>query len=75
MKQPLNPNSTGVGKIKLDLSDVDLISFAPHKFYGLNGSAYDKVDMNIYNSTKNVNLNTLISYIEDGEVHHFMDKY
>ena len=32
-----NPNSTGVGKIKLDLSDVDLISFAPHKFYGLNG--------------------------------------
>ena len=38
-------------------------------------SVYDKVDMNIYNSTKNVNLNTLISYIEDGEVHHFMDKY
>ena len=38
-------------------------------------SVYDKVDMNIYNSTKNVNLNTLIFYIEDGEVHHFMDKY
>ena len=38
-------------------------------------SVYDKVDMNIYNSTKNVNLNILISYIEDGEVHHFMDKY
>lgn len=26
-----------VGKIKTDLSDVDLISFSPHKFYGLNG--------------------------------------
>jgi cysteine desulfurase len=26
-----------VGKINLDLQDVDLISFAPHKFYGLNG--------------------------------------
>ena len=25
-----------VGKIKTDLSDVDLISFSPHKFYGLN---------------------------------------
>lgn len=38
-------------------------------------SDYDKVDMNIYNSTKNINLNTIISYIEDGDVHHFMDKY
>ena len=36
---------------------------------------YDKVDMNIYNSTKNVNLNTIISYVKDGEVHHFMDDY
>ena len=27
----------GIGKVKLDLQDVDLISFAPHKFYGLNG--------------------------------------
>lgn len=36
---------------------------------------YDKVDMNIYNSTKNVNLNTLISYVKDGETHHFMDNY
>lgn len=26
-----------MGKIKMDLSDVDLVSFAPHKFYGLNG--------------------------------------
>ena len=26
-----------IGKIKLNLQDVDLISFAPHKFYGLNG--------------------------------------
>lgn len=26
-----------MGKIKMDLSNVDLVSFAPHKFYGLNG--------------------------------------
>jgi cysteine desulfurase len=26
-----------IGKIKVDLKNVDLISFAPHKFYGLNG--------------------------------------
>ena len=26
-----------VGKINLDLQNVDLISFSPHKFYGLNG--------------------------------------
>lgn len=38
-------------------------------------SVYDKVDMNIYNSTKNVNLSTIISYIQDGKVHHFMDNY
>ena len=36
---------------------------------------YDKVDMNIYNSAKNVNLNTIISYVKDGEVHHFLDDY
>ena len=33
------------------------------------------IDMNIYNSTKNVNLNSIISYVKDGEVHHFMDDY
>ena len=33
---------------------------------------YDKVDMNIYNSTKNVNLNTIISYVKDGKTYHFM---
>ena len=38
-------------------------------------SVYDKVDMNIYNSTKNVNLNTIISYVKNGETHHFMDDY
>lgn len=27
----------GIGKINMNLEDVDLISFAPHKFYGLNG--------------------------------------
>lgn len=27
-----------VGKIPIDLSEIDLCSFAPHKFFGLNGS-------------------------------------
>ena len=36
---------------------------------------YDKVDMNIYNSTKKVNLDTLISYIQNGKEHNFMDNY
>lgn len=31
--------------------------------------------MNIYNSTKNVNLNTIISYAKDGKTYHFMDDY
>lgn len=26
-----------IGKIKINLKNVDLVSFAPHKFYGLNG--------------------------------------
>ena len=36
---------------------------------------YDNIDMNIFQSVQNVNLDTLISYIEDGEVHHFLDKF
>ena len=36
---------------------------------------YSNVDMCIYNSTKNVNLNTVISYIKDGEKFNFMDKF
>lgn len=36
---------------------------------------YDKIDMNIYNSTKNVNLSTLISYVKDGKTYHFLDDY
>ena len=38
-------------------------------------SVYSNIDMNIYQSTQNVNLDTLISYIKDGEVHHFLDNY
>lgn len=34
----LNVDATqAIGKVDLDFSNVDLISFAPHKFYGLNG--------------------------------------
>ena len=36
---------------------------------------YDNIDMNIFQSVQNVNLDTLISYIKDGEVHHFLDKF
>lgn len=36
---------------------------------------YDKIDMNIYNSTKKVNLSTIISYLEDGKEHSFLDDY
>ena len=38
-------------------------------------NVYDRIDMNIYNSTKNVNLNTIISYVKNGKTHHFMDDY
>jgi cysteine desulfurase len=27
-----------MGKVRIDFTDIDLITFAPHKFYGLNGS-------------------------------------
>ncbi len=36
---------------------------------------YDKVDINIFRSAQNVNLNTIISYRKNGEVHHFLDEY
>lgn len=36
---------------------------------------YDRVDMNIYNSTKNVNLNIIISYVKNGKTYYFMDDY
>ena len=36
---------------------------------------YKNIDMNIMRSTQNVNLNTLISYTKNGEIHHFLDEY
>lgn len=36
---------------------------------------YDKVDMNIYNSTKKINLDTIISYTKDGKEFNFLDEY
>lgn len=36
---------------------------------------YDKVDMNIYNSTKKVNLDTVLSYIKEGKEISFLDEY
>ena len=34
-----------------------------------------KVDINIFRSVENVNLNTVISYVQDGKTHHFLDDY
>ncbi len=36
---------------------------------------YDKIDMNIFRSVQNVNLDTIISYRKKDEVHHFLDDY
>ena len=36
---------------------------------------YDRIDMNIYNSTKSINLDTIISYKKDGKEISFLDNY
>ena len=36
---------------------------------------YDNIDMNIFQSVQNVNLDTIISYIQNGQEHHFLDKW
>jgi len=36
---------------------------------------YKNIDMNIFRSVQNVNLDTLISYRKKDEIHHFMDEY
>lgn len=36
---------------------------------------YDKIDINIFNSVQNVNLDTIISYRKGNEFHHFLDDY
>jgi tRNA(Ile)-lysidine synthase TilS/MesJ len=36
---------------------------------------YKNIDINIFRSVENVNLDTIISYKKDGEVHHFLDDY
>ena len=36
---------------------------------------YKNIDMNIYRSVQNVNLDTIISYRKNGETHHFLDEY
>ena len=36
---------------------------------------YNNIDINIFRSVENVNLNTIISYKKDGKVHHFLDDY
>lgn len=45
--------SQAIGKVKIDYTNVDLITIAPHKFYGLNG-------IGILVKKKNVNLKPLI---------------
>ena len=36
---------------------------------------YDKIDINIFNSVQNVNLDTIISYRRGNKFHHFLDDY
>lgn len=36
---------------------------------------YDNIDINIFNSVQNVNLDTIISYRKGDEYHHFLDDY
>ena len=36
---------------------------------------YDKIDINIFNSAKDVNLESLISYHIKDEKHNFMDEF
>lgn len=36
---------------------------------------YENIDVNIFNSVKNVNLDTIISYRRKDEYHHFLDTY
>jgi tRNA(Ile)-lysidine synthase TilS/MesJ len=36
---------------------------------------YKNIDINIFRSVENVNLDTIISYKKDGKVHHFLDDY
>lgn len=45
--------SQAIGKVNIDYSDVDLITIAPHKFYGING-------VGILVKKKNVSLKPLI---------------
>ena len=35
----------------------------------------ERIDMNIYNSTKNVNIGQLLGYIDNGKKYYFMDDY
>jgi len=36
---------------------------------------YENIDINIFRSSQNVNLDTLISYRKDGNTYHFLDRY
>lgn len=36
---------------------------------------YSNIDINIFRSVQNVNLDTIISYRKGGEIHHFLDDY
>ena len=36
---------------------------------------YENADINIFNSTQKVNLDTIISYKKDGKITNFLDEY
>ena len=37
--------------------------------------SYDNIDINIFNSVQNVNLDTIISYRKGNEFHHFLEDF
>ena len=36
---------------------------------------FENADVNIFNSTQNVNLDTILSYKKDGKIVNFLDEY
>ena len=36
---------------------------------------YENIDINIFRSVQNVNLDTIISYTKNGKIHSFLDEY
>ena len=60
-KNPVDPGESKRREMKLLIKEMK--------------EKYNNVDINIFRSVQNVNLDTLISYVKNGEVHHFLEDY